>query len=273
MSRIERVFSFYVFSNLHVALSTSCLVILTLKPYRLSDWRTVLFVFCGTVLAYNFIRVVQVKKLYPLMSNWMHTSRKELLVLNGIVLIGLVYATFQFSWLDLAFVFPFFLLTLFYVLPYRGKLRGLRKLPGFKLFLIASVWAGVTVLFPIWTNNLQFDVKVWVVFAQRILFILAITIPFDIRDLQLDDSDLATLPQTLGVKRSKLLALGALLLFTIGFFYDDLFADWERWSGIVTGFVAAFFVLKTGISQNRYYSAFWVEGIPVLWLFLALVIR
>ena len=268
MRLIEKVFSFYVFSNMHVALSTSCLVLLTLKPYQLRDDRSILFVFCGTILAYNFIRAVQMDRLYPALSLWIRSSARWLLVLNIIALLGLIYSTLQFSWHDLVFVFPFFVLTLFYVIPFRGTLRGLRNLPGFKLFLIAAVWAGVTVLFPVWVNDLSFDGKVWVTFVQRFLFVLAITVPFDIRDLQLDDPDLATLPQTIGVSKSKLLAIGALFVFVLLFFSGEYFEGWEQWSGLAVALVSAGFILKAGVYQNRFYSGFWVEGLPILWLAL-----
>lgn len=268
MRLIEKVFSFYVFSNMHVALSTSCLVLLTLKPYQLSDDRSILFVFCGTILAYSFIRAVQMDRLYPSLSLWIRSSARWLLAINIFALLGLVYSAFQYSWHDLFFVFPFFVLTLFYVIPFRGTLRGFRNLPGFKLFLIAAVWSGVTVLFPIWVNDLSFDGKVWVTFVQRFLFVLAITVPFDIRDLQLDDPDLATLPQTIGVSKSKLLAIGALLVFALLFFSGDYFMSWEQWSGMATALVSAGFILKAGVYQSRFYSGFWVEGIPILWLVL-----
>lgn len=272
MRHIERVFSFYVFSNMHVALSTSCLVVLTLKPFRLTDLRSVIFVFCGTVLAYNFIRVVQMNRLYPSLSQWIRSSAKGLLAMNLIALIGLNYSIFQYSLSDLLFVTPFFLMTLFYVVPIGGRLRGLRNLPGFKLFLISAVWAGVTVLFPVWANELIFDSKVWVVFAQRFLLVFAITIPFDIRDLQLDNSDLATLPQSIGVDKSKALALSALAVFGLLFVYGDFFARWERWAGLSTALIAAGFILKAGVYQNRFYSGFWVEGIPIFWLVLTLAL-
>lgn len=272
MRLIERVFSFYVFSNMHVALGTACLVLLTLMPYQLRDDRSILFVICGTILAYNFIRAVQLDGLYPSLSHWIRSSVRWLLALNLIAVFGLIYSALQFSWLDMVFILPFFLLTLFYIIPFRGRLRGLRKLPGLKLFLIAAVWAGVTVLFPVWANDLYFDVKVWVVFVQRFLFVLAITIPFDIRDLQLDEADLATLPQIIGVSKSKLLALGSLLTFALLFFFGEFFQDWERYAGLVTALVSGAFILKAGVYQNRFYSGFWVEGIPIMWLMLSVAL-
>ena len=271
MHRIERIFSFYVFSNIHVALSTSCLVMLTLFQFGIEDCRTVLFVFCGTVTGYNFIRAIEVNRLYPSMRHWIRSSAVWLILLNVIMVFGLIYAAFHFSWRDLIFLAPFFLLTLFYAFPFKGRIKGLRNLPGVKLFLISAVWAGVTVLFPIWVNDLSFDSEVWIVFWQRFLIIFAITIPFDIRDIQLDSPDLATLPQTFGLEKSKAIAVFALAAFIVLFYQGD-FSGMERGIGLSIALISAGFVLKAGVHQNRYYSSFWVEAIPIIWLLLTIVI-
>lgn len=267
LRRIERIFSFYVFSNIHVALSTSCLVMLTLFQIGIEDYRTVLFVFCGTVIGYNFIRAIEVNRLYPSMTHWIRSSAVWLILLNVIMFAGLIYSAFYFTWHDLGFIAPFFLLTLFYAFPFKGRIRGLRNLPGVKLFLISAVWAGVTVLFPVWVNDLSFDSHVWIVFWQRFLLISAITIPFDIRDLQLDSPDLATLPQTFGLAKSKAIAVFALLAYALLFYRND-FSGMERGIGLAIALVSAGFVLGAGVYQNRFYSSFWVEGIPVLWFLL-----
>ena len=269
MRRIEKVFGFYVFSNIHVSLSASSLVLLTLVPYEPENLSCVLFVFCGTILAYNFIRAVQMDQIYPSLSHWIRSSVRPLAVLNVLALFGLIWSVFHFSVSDLVFVSPFFLLTLFYVIPFQGSFRGFRSLPGFKLFLIAAVWAGVTVLFPLRVNDHTLDVKAWVVFAQRFLFVLAITIPFDIRDLQLDRSDLSTLPQFMGVDRSKHLALGALFVFAVLFFFKDFFTLDEQLIGVAVALLSAGFVLKAGVYQGRFYSSFWVEAIPIVWWVLS----
>jgi hypothetical protein len=267
MHRIERIFTFYVFSNIHVALSASCLVMLTLNQMGIEDCRSVLFVFCGTVAGYNFIRAIEFNRLYPSMTHWIRSSVVWVFLLNVIMIAGLIYATLQFSWRDLAFMAPFFLLTLFYAFPFKGRIRGLRNLPGVKLFLISAVWAGVTVLFPVWANNLSFDSQVWTLFWQRFLLIFAITIPFDIRDLQLDNPDLSTLPQSLGVGRSKFIAVLALIAFFLLFYLND-FSRNDRAIGFSIALISAVLILRSEVHQNRFYSSFWVEGIPILWFVL-----
>ena len=268
MNLLNRIFSFYVFSNIHVAVSTACLVLLTLEPHPIDPCPAALFVFCSTVLAYNFIRVMERSRTHPFLDNWTRSSERPLLLVNAVSLLGLILAAQRLNSEGLLLLIPFFLLTLFYVYPGSKKFRGLRSLPGLKLFVIAVVWSGVTVLFPLVANFLPVGQGEWIVFAQRFLLVLAITIPFDLRDLQCDDEDLATLPQALGPKTSKLIALGALALFALLFFTGSHFDSRHRIAGLAIAVVSALLVLKAGIYQERYYSAFWVEGIPILWYLL-----
>ena len=55
----------------------------------------------------------------------------------------------------------------------------------------------------------------WFIGFNHYLYILAITIPFDIRDIHTDDSSQRTLPQVLGSRGARLLALLLLLIFAV----------------------------------------------------------
>lgn len=78
---------------------------------------------------------------------------------------------------------------------FQKNLHLLRNIPGLKLFLIAFSWAGITVLFPLIQNYMSIRITDWITFIQRFLFVLVITIPFDIRDINYDNNELKTLPQ------------------------------------------------------------------------------
>ena len=270
MNLLNRAFSFYVFSNMHVALSAACLVLLTLWHHGDTRLSLALFVFCATVLSYNFIQRFEMDRFHPVLSQWIRSSSRPLLVLNLIMVAGLVYAALQLRLTDLIFVFPFFLLTLFYVYPGSRRFKGLRSLPGLKLFVIGLVWAGVTVLFPLWVSDRPFSQGDWVIFLQRFLLILAITLPFDIRDLQLDKEELATLPQKLGIRNSKWVAIFALASFAVLFYVFPEFTWAERLAGLVTSVLAGVLVIRSGVVQDKYYSAFWVEAVPIVWYLLTL---
>ncbi|WP_133274273.1 UbiA prenyltransferase family protein [Hymenobacter radiodurans] len=106
-------------------------------------------------------------------------------------------------------------ISLLYSLPVvriRGRWRALRDLPLLKVFLIAYVWAAVTVWIPaLYLHKTLTAPVVLVLFARRFFFILALAFVFDIRDYTKDLlSGTHTFPGLFGVKATKLLALLAL---------------------------------------------------------------
>lgn len=125
-------------------------------------------------------------------------ARLRIPVITGYVLAGAV---------ALAYYAP--------VLGRKGHKEGLRSLYGAKVFYIALVWVLACLGFPVLVAYVT-DVAVpWAVAAQLALwmfvFVVAITIPFDIRDRRTDRQyGLRTLPVLLGARRSRWLS--ALLL-------------------------------------------------------------
>ncbi|MDP4819625.1 MAG: UbiA family prenyltransferase [Saprospiraceae bacterium] len=96
------------------------------------------------------------------------------------------------------------------VLP--GKKR-LRDFPLIKIFLIAGVWTYLSVFFPAWEADVPLVTSWWSFAAERALFIFALTLPFDIRDMQSDrEEGVLTFPIYLGIFKTKQLAFFALLL-------------------------------------------------------------
>jgi len=101
---------------------------------------------------------------------------------------------------------------------------------------------------------------------QRVLFLLAIIIPFDIRDVNADSQSLKTLPQVVGIKKAKI--IGYILLF--------LFIGLECLKSNLSmsivyilfgiSLVTGLFIKFTSVKQSRYYTGFWVEAIPIIWL-------
>lgn len=104
-------------------------------------------------------------------------------------------------------------LALAYVLPFFSRRRRLRDFPFVKIFLVALVWAWVTVVLPGLALDLEKNIPLWIMFGERLLFIFAITLPFDLRDLAVDaHTGVSTLPSILGPRRTRLLAALSLLL-------------------------------------------------------------
>jgi len=154
---------------------------------------------------------------------------------------------------------------------------GLRNIPGIKLFLIALVWSISSVLLPIVELERSYQINIssaetLLLVAKRFLFIAAITVPFDIRDLFQDKLyALKTIPVMLGEKKAYvfcqfLLGLYVLLLIlfrqaTVG----DIVA--LTLTIILTGWL----IFKSNIKKNEYYYFFYLDGTMVL-QYLALLL-
>jgi hypothetical protein len=273
MPFLKKLFDFYIFSNIHVALAGFCITKITLLNYGFTSNTSALFVAFSIVLSYNFIRFYEIKNnQQSWFQNWFLLHQKELIIVSLLSFIGIVYLLVfeDFNFKSLWLLFPFAFMTFFYVIPllkFRNYKVSFRDFPGIKIFSIAIAWAGISVLFPLKEVGFAFNSTVLIEFFQRIFILIAITLPFDIRDVNYDSKLLKTLPQVLGIKAS--IWLGELLLFLfviLAFFIKDSLLISISIASI-TGFFLWFSSSKTSI----YYTSFWVEAIPIFWLILIII--
>ena len=271
MSLLKKWFSFYVFANIHVGLAAYCLTQITMKEFAVENQSLSYFVFFSTILAYNFMRVFQLNRINTVIAIWIRSNKNALIVLNSFCLVFVIYFSLNFRLSTILVLLPFLLATFFYVVPGSSKIQGLRHVPGFKLFLISFTWAGVTLYLPLFVAQIQETDGIWIAFVQRFLFIMALAIPFDIRDAHFDFPDLKTLPQLIGIKNSKVVAILAMIIFTILGFYRVQDMDASFMGLILISVLSIVLILGSRAGQKRYYSSFWVESIPVFWYILLLI--
>ncbi len=106
--------------------------------------------------------------------------------------------------------------TILYSLPLIPTKMGWKKLRDIgmlKIFLIAVIWTLSTAILPILQCKVSFqEARTWLIVLEKALFIFAITLPFDIRDLAYDESrELRTIPMMIGVEKTLYLAYGSLM--------------------------------------------------------------
>jgi 4-hydroxybenzoate polyprenyltransferase len=95
------------------------------------------------------------------------------------------------------------IISLLYPLSFRrnGRMYRLRDVPLLKIILIASVWSLSSVLLP--ASYSTISTTQWLLFALQWIYIVLITIPFDINDMETDKSNnVLTLPLYIGYKKS-----------------------------------------------------------------------
>lgn len=268
MSFFQKIVDFYIFSNLHIAVSAFCLVKITLLTNEVEESKTALFVFLSTIVAYNFIRFYRMSGIVNWFSEWMDEYKKILHIISALSLVFAGFLAIQFQLKAFFYLIPFTLLTFFYGVPLPFKKITLRNIPRIKLFVIGLSFAGITVIFPLIQNGIFLSMNHLTTFIQRFLFIVLITIPFDIRDLHCDIESLNTLPQEVGVKKAKIIGVLCAMLFILLEFFKEPVNDIQLIVGIIVILISTVFLIFSKEKQSKYFSAFWVESLPIFWFLL-----
>lgn len=272
MPALKRLLDFYIFSNIHVALAVFCLVKITLLSYEIRSNVIPFFCLFSTIASYNLIRMFRVDEVQPWFFEFIKNNKSILVLFTITSALISFLLIFRFRYATLFWCIPFGIVTLFYVNPLGIKKQklSLRYIAYVKLFLIAISWAGVTVFIPLVQHKINIGYNEIIMFVQRFLFVVAITIPFDIRDLTYDKAALKTLPQAIGVTNSKWLGFVCLILFLGLTFLRNLIQSEQLIIHFIMAVLTLLLLLKSGEDQNKYYSAFFVEGLPMVWLGLFL---
>lgn len=274
MAGLRGLFSFYIDSSLHVAFSVFAFTYITYLEMGVSPSFDLLgFVFFATVLGYNFVKYYGFLSYHSTNPNW----RVRLISLLSLVSSGM--ALFFLQRLDLKSILTvalLALLTFFYAMPVsvagnrRIELSNLRGLFGFKIYIIAIVWTSTTCLLPILESDFTVLHQTYALLLNRFLWVLVLMIPFEIRDLKYDALSLGTLPQRIGIQGAKYLGyvlLGIICLVTL----NTVTSLETVMITVVVAVISAVCIRQATPNQGRFYSAFWVEGIPLLWMGLLLV--
>ncbi|MFD0989928.1 hypothetical protein ACFQ1R_07460 [Mariniflexile jejuense] len=275
MQVIKKLFNFYINSSIHVALAVVSLTWITLKTHNLLlDESLLYFVFFASITGYNFVKYFGLAKFHHRrLASWL----KAIQIFSLFSFILMCYFALKLHASSFLFIAGFGLVTFFYAIPFLpkkmflDKQSNLRSIGGLKVYVIALVWTGVTVFLPLINSqyNLQFDN----VFAaiQRFVFIIVLMLPFEIRDLRYDSLKLATIPQKIGVKQTKIMGVLLLLIFYFSEFFKDEISTISVVILLVVTFTAGLLLIYSKKEQGNYYSSFWVEGLPVLWGLLLLL--
>lgn len=221
------------------------------------------FIFSSTVVAYNTTKFVHLNKF----TEWLALPMPRIVkFISFVCAIIMFYTALHLEAKVLVVALIFGLITISYALPIFQNRTNLRQVFGIKILIIAFVWAGVTVGLPILQNGVHLLQPVIIAeFIQRFLFVIVLTLPFDIRDLNEDDRALGTIPQLFGVKKTKW--IGVAFLFVVIVF--ELVLHQNRESNTIIFFMimilTAVFLWKSMKVQSRYFASFWVESTPILW--------
>src|ERR1700753_835736 len=211
---VKSLFDFLLFSNVFMALCAVAQGLVTFQLIGAKPAYTVIaLLFTATLGIYNFCILIA-KPANPESSQfvyvrWFYAHYRFMVTITIVSILSLIPLFFLISTESRLLLIFLAIISFGYGLPLftvGDQKFGLRNIPGLKPFLITLVWTMSTVLLPILeaqdlhrTTISMHDTTLLI--AKRFLFIGALTIPFDIRDLFEDRKHgLKTIPVLLGEK-------------------------------------------------------------------------
>jgi hypothetical protein len=281
MKIFRKAFDFYLYCSIHVALSCYSLVRISQYDFNISkDFHIAYFAFFGTIVGYNFVKyeaLVRAKK---------SQMKYELKAIVVLVFISLIAAGFYFFQLQISaqiFSIAFLVLTLLYTLPFFPNRKNARNWAGVKIYIVALCWVGVTVVLPVLNAEILIKADFYLKGIQRFILIFVLILIFEIIDLNNDDPHLQTVPQQIGVKRTKILGFFLMLIFcTLEIFnsnsnfngnFQSSLLPLQLICDIVIPIVIVLFFAFANEKRSKYYTSFWVESVPILWWVILLILK
>ena len=137
------------------------------------------------------------------------------------------------------------IVSLIYVVPFRKK--SLREIAYLKSPLIAFVWTTIIIAFP-WVNEYGISSTIFPELLAYFYYFVALTIAFDIRDLEYDFSTQKTTPQMVGITRTKVFSGVLILLFIL---IIAIFNENMRYNIVFYGGSLLSLLLILGINKQR----------------------
>ena len=271
MARFKSFLDFYINSSIHVAFAVLSFCVLT--AYELDLDSSLVFYsacFFASVAGYNFVKYFGFTKFYYRSPT---TQLKYIQLLFVLSSIGFIYVFFQLQYHSQILLVFLGLVTFFYAIPMGVRPpKNLRSIGGVKIYIIAFVWAVTTVVFPILESNLSLNTDHWILVIQRMFIVIVLMLPFEIRDLEVDQVHLSTIPQKIGIQNTKIIGYALLGDSILLEFFKHQFTQNSFLTVCFTGILTATFLAKSKKYQERYYAAFWVEAIPILALLFVVIL-
>lgn len=226
----------FIYSNLFVAfvlsaLTLSAYAVVPNIPFR---WHTWISVFFGSFVLYNFHRLYKIDFIpedqLSARHHWVlrHASALKIAMAAAVLLMMLILPHFNAD--TIVALVPAGIISVGYTIPIfptENGWRRFRDIPLTKPLIISLVVTYLTLAFPVfdqWGFQAVYHPTFIGLFAERMLFLLAVTIPFDLRDLRSDEtSGIATLATQLGFKTAKKVGLIALFAWLAMVLWNKLF--------------------------------------------------
>lgn len=277
MRYIRPILDFIIYSNLFIAWAA---VAFTFEAQVLLaqniSWHPYLFIiFFATFFDYNLHRLYTIvfykEALAHEKHEWLRHNLLTFYILLTLATVGFFIALIFAKTKVILTLAPIAALTIFYSVPYfyrKGKAYRLRDVPYLKLLLISFNWTAITLLLPIAQAGHDIGIGRLIPLAiERFLFMCAICLPFDIRDMEADrQSNLMTIPLRLGEDKSWALSywlMGTSAVFSL--IYHLIYGEPAYALALcLSGLISLWLLKSDRMKQSHLYHYGVVDGLLIL---------
>jgi 4-hydroxybenzoate polyprenyltransferase len=270
---LQHIIDFILLGNFFIAACATMQTLQTckLRYYSVAGSPILVFVFCATFLLYNIHKPITywLKKEFIANLRFQNTKRFEapLSILSFVAALICFNCFFLFKQTGQQAIMISGALSFAYILPFlKGK--RLRDIPYLKIILISMVWAFVCVILPLSIVGRGWGLPESLMFLEKALFIFALTIPFDIRDITWDaQTGVKTIPISVGTSKAKRWATYAIIssfsiVFILSYFGVYTLNQYIALSISLTSSV--FLIHKTKADKPNYFFYGLIDGQLIL---------
>jgi hypothetical protein len=254
--------------NIFIALAAGSSALATFAFYdKVYNWHIIAFVAFAALFTYNLQRKIGDLEMPGEFSH----AKSTLTILGGLGMLAFIYYLSWFQIISLALAGIISLAYAYPCIPWKGQWYSLRKIPYLKLWVIVLTWVLSTSIIPLeglLNLALADDRMSMALFAlQQGAFITALTIPFDVRDLQADEPYHKTLPMIFGIEKALKIARYCLWLSTAAALFNYLYGYFEIGTFIIhlaLCLPAMWIISKTHQNRPQLFYTLLLDGFIVL---------
>lgn len=266
LSKIHSFINYFIFSNLFISISAGIISSGLSSFLGYSQFFEIgLFEFSSTLCIYTFQRLIKSRieeKKEGELHLWIEKNVKiQWTYIAVTALISIYIYFYQLNafentkwWMIIALI-----VSLMYAVNINGI--SLRDLPFLKIYVIAIIWCNA-LMFPLFLNQ-DFNFSSILFVISHFFFIIAICIPFDIRDIHFDNPKMKTIPQKVGIENAKKWSLIALLIFNIITFVSKPQLISNHFF-IVSLILTYYLLIKANVNSKSYFFYIFIDGTIML---------
>lgn len=262
-AKLKILLTHFIYSNLLVSLSAGMLTIGVCHQLEISSKiKYGFFTFFSTWFTYTFQRIVKSKQMKGNVSNHIRWVRKYPKVQFIFIALGVCstivsfFQLYKFNILSFSLLVFSLSISLGYVIQIKSK--SLRDVQFLKIHLITFVWLVAIGIFPL-LNEEIYEIKKWLFVWIQSFYLVSIAIAFDIRDIPFDHPNQRTIPQIIGIQKSKIVSLLLFLIYLISISYIrfDLF---QNGIFLFTILGTTGLILNINDSRSEFYYSGWMDA-------------